>query len=83
MDLNGDHGNQCDHGQDGGQTVEHPLAAWHVDFQVVHRMVNTVQAAPQRQDNHQEDEDAANEAAGKGQHALLAQCVAREQPPRQ
>jgi hypothetical protein len=27
-----------------------------MDFQVMHRMVNTVQATPQRQDDHQEDE---------------------------
>jgi hypothetical protein len=36
-----------------------------MDFQVVHGVVNTVQPTPQRQDNHQKDECAADKALGK------------------
>ena len=68
----GDHGNQRHHGQDGRQTVEYPFTARDMDFQVMHRMVNTVQTTPQRQDDHQEDERAADEAARKRHHALVA-----------
>ncbi len=67
-----DHGYQRDDRQNGRQTVEDPFTAWHMDFQIVHCMVDTVQTAPQRQDDHQEDEHAANKAARKGQHALIA-----------
>lgn len=49
----------------------------------MHRMVNTVQTTPQRQDDHQEDEHAADKAARERQHALVAQRIAREQPQRQ
>ena len=73
-----DHGNQRHHGQDGRQTVEYPFTARYMDFQVMHRMVNTVQATPQRQDDHQEDEYPTNKAARKRQHAFVAQRIARE-----
>ena len=65
VQSDGDHGNQRDDRQNGRQTVEDPFTAWHMDFQIVHRMVDTVQTTPQRQDDHQEDEHAANKAARK------------------
>ena len=57
---------QGNHGENGRQTVEDPLAARHVDFQVVHSVVDAVQTAPQRQDDHQEQKQAADKAVGKG-----------------
>ena len=54
-----------------------------MDFQIVHGVVNTMQPTPQRQDNHQKDECAADKALGKGQHTLIAEGVGRSEPQRQ
>ncbi len=42
MTLDGQNANRRDDGQDGCQTVEHPFASRHMDFQVMHRVVHTV-----------------------------------------
>ena len=58
FNRDGDHGNQRDDRQNGRQTVERPIYRLAHGFQIVHRMVDTVQTTPQRQDDHQEDEHA-------------------------
>ena len=74
---------QCDHGQNRCETVEHPFTVRYVNFQIMHHMVNTVQTAPHRQDNHQKKEHASNEALRKRQYALIAQRFTRVEAQRQ